>query len=230
MGRPAKYPPEFQREAVELVLGLGRSINEVALSLGIKRGTLGNWVKAARDARDRDADPAGLNESDTLRAAATATGERRAASRPRDPAQGSRLLRPRDDAVIRFRFVSDHRGVYDVKRMCALVEGRSRSARAPGEHHREVPERADQPPARLRRLALVGGRRRAQAGGACAQRGARAREELKGRDPFGPRRRRQHTRRDVAEVLLDDEGGVLDASLPLGTARSDHVSKPRHRR
>jgi transposase len=25
---------------------------------------LGNWVKAARDARDRDADPAGLNESE----------------------------------------------------------------------------------------------------------------------------------------------------------------------
>jgi hypothetical protein len=24
--------------------------------------------------------------------------------------------------VIRFRFVEDHRGVYDVKRMCALVE------------------------------------------------------------------------------------------------------------
>ena len=64
MGRPAKYPPEFQREAVELVLGSGRSINEVALSLGIKRGTLGNWVKAAREARDRSADPDGLSESE----------------------------------------------------------------------------------------------------------------------------------------------------------------------
>ena len=64
MGRPAKYPPEFQSEAVELVLGSGRSINEVALSLGIKRGTLGNWVKAARDSRDRDADPARLSESE----------------------------------------------------------------------------------------------------------------------------------------------------------------------
>jgi transposase len=64
MGRPAKYPPEFQREAVELVLGSGRSINEVALSLGLKRGTLGNWVKAARDARDRDADPGALSESE----------------------------------------------------------------------------------------------------------------------------------------------------------------------
>jgi transposase len=64
MGRPAKYPPEFQHEAVELVLGSGRSINEVALSLGIKRATLGNWVKAARDAGDREANPDGLSESE----------------------------------------------------------------------------------------------------------------------------------------------------------------------
>ena len=66
MGRPAKYPPEFQREAVELVLGSGRSITEVALSLGIKRGTLGNWVKAAREAQDRSADPDGLSESERV--------------------------------------------------------------------------------------------------------------------------------------------------------------------
>ena len=51
---------------MELVLGSGRSINEVALSLGIKRGTLGNWVKAARDARDRSADPDGLSESERV--------------------------------------------------------------------------------------------------------------------------------------------------------------------
>jgi transposase len=66
MGRPAKYPPEFQRDAVELVLSSGRSINEVALSLGIKRGTLGNWVKAARDARACAVDPDGLSESERV--------------------------------------------------------------------------------------------------------------------------------------------------------------------
>jgi transposase len=64
MGPPAKYPPEFSARAEELVLGSGRSINEAALSLGIKRGTLGNWVNAARDDRDRDACPVGLNESE----------------------------------------------------------------------------------------------------------------------------------------------------------------------
>ena len=64
MGRPAKYPPEFQREAVELVVGSGRSIAEVARSLGRNEGTLGNWVKAARDARARAGDPEGLSESE----------------------------------------------------------------------------------------------------------------------------------------------------------------------
>jgi hypothetical protein len=40
-------------------LGSGRSVNAVALSRTVKRGTLGLWVKAARDAKDRDADPDG---------------------------------------------------------------------------------------------------------------------------------------------------------------------------
>ncbi len=64
MGRPAKYPPEFQREAVELVLSSDRSISEVAKSLGISDGTLGNWVRAAREAKARAEDPHGLTESE----------------------------------------------------------------------------------------------------------------------------------------------------------------------
>jgi transposase len=52
-GRPSKYPPEFQRDAVALVLEEGRSIADVARSTGVKEGTLGNWVGKAR--RERDA-------------------------------------------------------------------------------------------------------------------------------------------------------------------------------
>jgi len=66
MGRRAKYPPEFQQEAVELVLGSDRPIAEVARSLGISDGTLGNWVKAARDAKARAGDPDGLTESERV--------------------------------------------------------------------------------------------------------------------------------------------------------------------
>ena len=43
-GRPAKYPPEFQRDAVAMVLDEGRSIADVARSIGVIEGTLGNWV------------------------------------------------------------------------------------------------------------------------------------------------------------------------------------------
>lgn len=64
MGRPSKYTPEFRREALELVSSSGRPVAEVARSLGISEGTLGNWVKAERVARERAADPKGLSESE----------------------------------------------------------------------------------------------------------------------------------------------------------------------
>ena len=41
-GRPAKYPPEFQRDAVAMVLDEGRTIADVAGSIGVVPGTLGN--------------------------------------------------------------------------------------------------------------------------------------------------------------------------------------------
>ena len=50
-GRPAKYPPEFQRDAVAMVLDEGRSIADVARSIGVVEGTLGNWVGKARKER-----------------------------------------------------------------------------------------------------------------------------------------------------------------------------------
>jgi transposase len=51
-GRRSKYPPEFRRDAVGLVLDEGRTIADVARSLGaVGEGTLGNWVSKERDAR-----------------------------------------------------------------------------------------------------------------------------------------------------------------------------------
>lgn len=64
MGRPSKYPAEFRREAVELVRSSGRSLAEVARSLGISDNTLRNWINADRDRRERDADPNALSESE----------------------------------------------------------------------------------------------------------------------------------------------------------------------
>ena len=50
MGRPAKYPEEFKREAVELYRSSDRPRVEVAKSLGISDGSLAAWVKQAREA------------------------------------------------------------------------------------------------------------------------------------------------------------------------------------
>ena len=42
--RPA-YPPEFRREAVELVRSSGRSLPQIADELGVSPQSLRNWVK-----------------------------------------------------------------------------------------------------------------------------------------------------------------------------------------
>jgi len=52
-GRPSKYPLEFQRDAVAMVLDEGRSIADVARSIGVIEGTLGNWVARARREREQ---------------------------------------------------------------------------------------------------------------------------------------------------------------------------------
>lgn len=64
MGRPAKYPAEFRREAIALVKSSGRPVAEVARSLEIAEGTLWNWVKADREAAERRSDPEALIESE----------------------------------------------------------------------------------------------------------------------------------------------------------------------
>jgi transposase len=48
------YPPEFRRQAVELVLA-GRTVKDVAESLGCSDQSLHNWVKRHQfDRRERD--------------------------------------------------------------------------------------------------------------------------------------------------------------------------------
>ena len=60
MGRSAKYPEEFRREAVALYRSSDRSRAEVAKSLGISDGSLAAWVKSA----ERDEEPDALDASE----------------------------------------------------------------------------------------------------------------------------------------------------------------------
>ncbi len=46
-----RFSPQFRAEAVQLVIETGKPIAEVARDLGVNDGTLGNWVKAWRDAQ-----------------------------------------------------------------------------------------------------------------------------------------------------------------------------------
>lgn len=64
MGRPMKYPEQFRREAVQLIVESGRARAEIARSLGISDNTLRNWVIADRAARQRAADPEALSEDE----------------------------------------------------------------------------------------------------------------------------------------------------------------------
>lgn len=48
MSNRQKFTPEFRAEAVELALSSGRSLVDVAASLGVNEGTLGNWVRKYR--------------------------------------------------------------------------------------------------------------------------------------------------------------------------------------
>jgi transposase len=47
-GRPSKFPPEFRRDAVAMVLDESRPIADVARAIGVNAGTLGNWVGQER--------------------------------------------------------------------------------------------------------------------------------------------------------------------------------------
>lgn len=60
-GRPSKYPPEFRRDAVAMVLDEDRAIADVARATGVNAGTLGNWVGQERIERG---EKAGLTVAD----------------------------------------------------------------------------------------------------------------------------------------------------------------------
>lgn len=48
MTRLKTYPPELREEAVKLVLTQGLTLEDASLRLTIPKGTLANWVTAAR--------------------------------------------------------------------------------------------------------------------------------------------------------------------------------------
>lgn len=66
-GRYRKYTPEFREEAAKMVVDGSRAISRVAHELGLSETTLGNWVRAYREAHGGDEPPLQLSERARLR-------------------------------------------------------------------------------------------------------------------------------------------------------------------
>ena len=64
MGRHSKYPEEFRRESVRLVLTTDKTMAEVARDLGINYKTLASWVSLEHERQAKDFAPGALNESE----------------------------------------------------------------------------------------------------------------------------------------------------------------------
>jgi transposase-like protein len=62
-----KYSPEYREEAAKLVVETSRPIADVARELGIGETTLGNWVKAYREAHADDEPELPISERARLR-------------------------------------------------------------------------------------------------------------------------------------------------------------------
>ncbi|MDN5806527.1 MAG: IS3 family transposase [Brevibacterium sp.] len=132
-----KYSDEFKADAVELYeTHPDMSYTQVAADLGVSRGAVKTWVYQSRKAagavptgsadhpettedeiarlRVENADL--LERQKRLRAENDQLAEERAILR-----KATKYFGGRDELVIRFQFVDDYRGTYEVKRMCAVL-------------------------------------------------------------------------------------------------------------
>ncbi len=57
------YDPAFRDDSVQLVLTSGRPVKQVAVEIGVKESTLGNWLRAYRAEHPAAVDPTGVKDS-----------------------------------------------------------------------------------------------------------------------------------------------------------------------
>jgi transposase len=62
-----KFTPEYQAEAVDLVISSGRFVADIARDLGINEGTLGNWVNMATKCGEVKDKPLDIDERARLK-------------------------------------------------------------------------------------------------------------------------------------------------------------------
>ena len=144
--RRRKFSPQFKAEAVQLVIETGRPIAEVARDLGVHDGTLGNWVKAWRDAN-----PESEPELSPGRACPHDGAGRRdppVADGERVPEKSRGLLRPDASLAERCALIEAEKANHTITFMCGLL-GVARSSFYAWRNRTETPTAA-----RRRRLAV----------------------------------------------------------------------------
>jgi transposase len=121
-GDPSKYLLEFRREGAQLVLTSDRSMADIARELGVHHKALGNWVSDERRRRARAAEPAAVSEAerDELRRLHKEVAELRTEREILRKAAAH--FAKETTRVSRFRFVSEHRAEFGVKRLCRVLE------------------------------------------------------------------------------------------------------------
>jgi transposase-like protein len=117
-GPTPHYPPEFEREAVELYRSSEKSIPKVAKVLGIADESLRRWVRQ----HEIDAGEGGPFHRGARGAAPPAPREQGANARKSDPEKSDGLLRQGGrDPVSRYRFIDVERAHLPVALLCRML-------------------------------------------------------------------------------------------------------------
>ena len=115
------YPPEFRREAIELVRISSKSQHQIAEDLGISDVTLRNWVKQAE--RDEGRRPDGLSTDEREELARLRRENSDAADGARDPQEGCSFFRPGDRRAVGelFSLIAAEKANFPVSVMCRAL-------------------------------------------------------------------------------------------------------------
>ena len=115
------YPPEFRREALELLQLSEKPISQIAEDLGVSDMTLCVWLKQAEvDAGKRE----GLTQRGARGAACVASREPHPADGKGDPEKSRGLLRQGDRRAVSevFSFIAAEKANYPVAVLCRALE------------------------------------------------------------------------------------------------------------
>ncbi|MFQ2106801.1 IS3-like element ISAeme20 family transposase [Aeromonas rivipollensis] len=115
------YSPEFRAEAVRLVLEQGLGQAEAARRLGIAKGTLSNWVVAAKGGKDTSAIPGARSVAELEAEVARLRKALAQANMERDiNKKGRRVLC--SGVTAKYAWIANQKDIYPISVICRVLE------------------------------------------------------------------------------------------------------------